>query len=745
MSKVLSRSWIAYAYDTVRAPIMQAPLPDCAPPARRAAAAPALQIPLTRAAAAWQEWVRTHAEERTMNRRFIRAAALAVTAASIAAAPGGAAPKESRYARILADPMATRKLAAAALLEESRIPNTELAATLAADPNPLVRLRCAEALGRIGTAAVVRPLAALAGDPDERVVLAAVVSLGLTGEEAAVEPLTGILASGSPAVREAAARALGRCGNRAAVGELETRLTDFHGGIRAAAATALALIGDSTAAAELSKTLEDPAPRVIAAGLYALGRLGATREAKRIVERLEHEEPFVRRRAAEALGRLKVKAAASALAALAGEDPLTAAIAATALGRIGGKEGARGLEAFLDSGDPLVRTAALRGLAAIGRSDSRDRVLPLLTDDSEMVRRAAIEAAAATGGAEAAPRIIPFLSSDAAAVRMTALEALGRAGRPCDLAVLLDSLEAGHTPLAREGAAAGLGRWPDRDALRRPVRGDTTVVDILFEAADDADWVVGSIAATSIGHAGGPDAVAPLVRVFTRHNDRVDGDRKLAVIEALGEIAARETLLDSVRSRGGSFLRLAARHADPRVAEAAAAIAPRFGERAKAEPKGVWKRGRLPWQRPALPMGPRWLLLDTARGEVVIELFGDDAPGFVRAILALAEAGFYENRSFHRVVPGFVAQGGCPRGDGWGDAGFFLRSQWNAHSYERGTVGMAHAGPDTPGTQFFICHWPQPHLDGRYTVVGRVTSGMDVVDRIEEGDLFSAEVIGGPR
>ena len=129
----------------------------------------------------------------------------------------------------------------------------------------------------------------------------------------------------------------------------------------------------------------------------------------------------------------------------------------------------------------------------------------------------------------------------------------------------------------------------------------------------------------------------------------------------------------------------------------------------------------------------------------MIELFGDDAPGFVRSICALAAAGFYDGLTFHRVVPGFVAQGGCPRGDGWGDAGFFLRSQFNAHPYGRGTVGMAHAGPDTPGTQFFIAHWPQPHLDGRYTVVGRVVRGMEVVDRIEEGDTFEAEVIEEPR
>ena len=93
------------------------------------------------------------------------------------------------------------------------------------------------------------------------------------------------------------------------------------------------------------------------------------------------------------------------------------------------------------------------------------------------------------------------------------------------------------------------------------------------------------------------------------------------------------------------------------------------------------------------------------------------------------------------MVPGFVVQGGCPRSDGWGDAGYFLRSQFNTREYWRGTVGMAHAGKDTAGSQFFITHIPQPHLDGRYTIVGRVVRGMEIVDGIEVGDSFGIEIV----
>jgi len=104
------------------------------------------------------------------------------------------------------------------------------------------------------------------------------------------------------------------------------------------------------------------------------------------------------------------------------------------------------------------------------------------------------------------------------------------------------------------------------------------------------------------------------------------------------------------------------------------------------------------------------------------------------SILRLVRGGFYRGLTFHRVVPNFVVQGGDPRGDGWGGPGYTLRSEFSTVRYGRGTVGMASAGKDTEGSQFFITHSPQPHLDGRYTVVGRVLRGMDVVDALRVGD-----------
>jgi peptidyl-prolyl cis-trans isomerase B (cyclophilin B) len=137
-------------------------------------------------------------------------------------------------------------------------------------------------------------------------------------------------------------------------------------------------------------------------------------------------------------------------------------------------------------------------------------------------------------------------------------------------------------------------------------------------------------------------------------------------------------------------------------------------------------------------------VIKTSHGNIEIELFGDDATQTAATFIKLAQSGFYDGLTFHRVVPNFVVQGGCPRGDGWGDPGYFIRAEVNTHRYERGYIGIADSGKDTGGSQFFITHSQQPHLNGHYTVFGRVIKGMEVVDKIDLGDTFKIEVDSGP-
>jgi cyclophilin family peptidyl-prolyl cis-trans isomerase len=128
--------------------------------------------------------------------------------------------------------------------------------------------------------------------------------------------------------------------------------------------------------------------------------------------------------------------------------------------------------------------------------------------------------------------------------------------------------------------------------------------------------------------------------------------------------------------------------------------------------------------------------IETSRGRVELELLSDEAPSTVIRFVELARRGFYDGLSWHRVVPAFVVQGGDPAGDGFGGPGWSQRCEDNRVSYTRGTVGMALAGRDTGGSQFFITHAAQPHLDGQYTAFARVIEGMEVVEQLQAGDLI---------
>ena len=126
-------------------------------------------------------------------------------------------------------------------------------------------------------------------------------------------------------------------------------------------------------------------------------------------------------------------------------------------------------------------------------------------------------------------------------------------------------------------------------------------------------------------------------------------------------------------------------------------------------------------------------IMETDKGTINIEFFDADAPNTVKNFVDLANKGFYDGLNFHRVIPDFVIQGGCPKGTGTGGPGYTIKCEINDNKHMAGTLSMAHAGKDTGGSQFFICHSPQPHLDGVHTVFGQ-TGDMDVVNSIQAGD-----------
>ncbi|MDJ1185301.1 peptidylprolyl isomerase [Roseofilum casamattae] len=126
-------------------------------------------------------------------------------------------------------------------------------------------------------------------------------------------------------------------------------------------------------------------------------------------------------------------------------------------------------------------------------------------------------------------------------------------------------------------------------------------------------------------------------------------------------------------------------------------------------------------------------IMETEKGTINLELFDKDAPNTVKNFVELSQKGFYDGLTFHRVIDNFMIQGGCPQGTGTGGPGYKINCEINDNKHLAGTLSMAHAGPNTGGSQFFICHGPQPHLDGVHTTFGQ-TEDMDVVNAIRKGD-----------
>jgi peptidyl-prolyl cis-trans isomerase B (cyclophilin B) len=133
--------------------------------------------------------------------------------------------------------------------------------------------------------------------------------------------------------------------------------------------------------------------------------------------------------------------------------------------------------------------------------------------------------------------------------------------------------------------------------------------------------------------------------------------------------------------------------------------------------------------------------IETERGNLVLELFASDVPVTVNNFVFLAREGFYDGTTFHRVIPGFMAQGGDPTGTGTGTPGYSFADEFTEHTHVAGALSMANSGPNTNGSQFFITYTPQHRLDGKHSVFGQLIEGMDVLEKIEQGDTIIRIII----
>lgn len=634
------------------------------------------------------------------------------------------------------------------------------------DGDPAVRARAAFALASVQDPGAVPALLDRLRDTDPRVRADAAFALGQTADSTAAERLLETLdGETEPAVRRALLEALGKTGDRASLLRLAALevapeeagalglalgrygLRDIHapeavrrllsllpldlegalGPARDAAAAADAAwyfgrARDTTAwafasgdlrraldAQFLAQAARDPAagPTPALSLLAAIGQLADPRDDERLIDWVEGALDW--RARVEAVRSLGVRTARE--------------LVRTAL-----------LDAMRDpSLHVAVEAARVLSAADTLPLDTQQTISQrfLTTRPPWQVSAALGPAMVKSGGVGAVLLVLTGITGSQAvenrALRADLVEALGiDDARP---SWLLLRYEAGSEDPAVAAAAVNAlaERWRrgyrDREAtLKEYYR-------IFSTALERRDLATSTAAAPALSDkAFGPlGATKLLSRVYEGLLAPRDIEPMIEIVRALGETgdrAAEPTLRVALRSPH-LVLRQAA-------GEALEALLGRPVEVPEVEDA---PGRRMDWAYlGAMGARPR-LALDTERGRIAVELDAEEAPLTVQAVLQFAQEGRYDGVPFHRVVPDFVVQGGdFDRGDGYGGPGYAIRSEFTRIRFERGTIGLASAGKDTEGSQFFFTHSAQPHLDGRYTAFGRVVQGMEVVDAIRQGD-----------
>lgn len=568
-----------------------------------------------------------------------------------------------------------------------------------AEPDPRPGVEAAAALGRIGTHAALAALFERATPPGpaaptrpDPVALEALLQLWrLPRSVELVARIAPWLESPDAEARWRAAYALARPGGMLAVAPLLDGVADEDAGVRALAARALRRpAADSAALRDSAETvllglLSDSHPHVRINAVTALASFTDPEHAAFAAVLLRDSVRNVAVAAAQALGEIGGSLASAELDAVARDAAIAVGLRATALGALGRTDpgrGARLAAEWASHDDWLMRMHAGRTLAAIGSAAASLDALHLLArDEHPRIAAAALRTLAATDSSATAHALfIERLATGDPAVRAAAVAGLARNPRAADLAHLMEAYERARV-----------------DTLAAP---GIAIIDAL--AALEREGV----AAARAFFLRFPEPGLPAVH--------------RRVVDRLGEGSwgPAPPAPPAIEPRDANFYAGAVRELVlPAIADSV---------------------------YPHVSIG-------TPHGEIVLELAADRAPLTVLNFLTLIRTGYYSEDArggsaahrWHRVVPNFVLQDGDPGGDGAGGPGYAIRDEINRLRYARGTLGMALSGPDTGGSQFFITHSPQPHLDGGYTVFGRVVAGMDVADRVIQDDpIFYIREIG---
>ena len=615
--------------------------------------------------------------------------------------------------------------------------------------------------------------------PDSVVRRLAAIGAGRIGDQRATALLLPILEDADSTVRVAAAFALGLLGDTAAVAPLIDRLTGqpaLDGPTAAEAITALAKIGSARAGEFFRGVLSGsavltPAERapLVYQALLEAWRLGPNAPVDAILPFVEDTSASGRWRAAYSLGRLRAPRAGERLTVLLSDrEGYVRAVAARALTKqfadtagLASHTVAELLARAAIDANPQVKVNALRSIGGFRDSTLSADITPLIADPLPNVQVQAAATLGELGGSEAVRALKGVVGGKGTfAVRREALVALARSDPTAFRAAAQpwrsasdwrlraaaaegDAIAGAETNPAfladRDGrvVAAGLQAW----STETP-GADTAMIAAARPLLAHRDAAVRSVAADIVGRA----ASARDLPALTQAYKRTGGDSfPEAALSALGAIAAigksgpqaqtqvdREFLAGTPRPTDY----LIRRWAEENWPEAAARWGPTHPITTGRTLEDYREVIRRFVTAPDSLSRPHVKIETEQRGVIEIELLGPDAPLTVANFLRLVGRRFFDNNRWHRVVPNFVVQDGDPRGDGFGGPGGAIRDEINRNRYDSPVLGMALSGPDTGNSQWFINLSPQPHLDGTYTVFGKVVNGTAILPRITAGDVI---------
>jgi len=627
----------------------------------------------------------------------------------------------------------SKTLADIAILEDERAVDTVKVGQWIVSGDPEVRARTAYMIGIVGDTAYRPYLSKLLDDDGRRVRLQAVFAAGQLGDSVYTQWLLRYSADGDSAVKSHAIEALSKVGSPATTKQLMAILSDTlekpH--FRALAAESIHRLKDRLSFGALVAQATNPDAAIRERVFFSLSRR-ANREALPFyVSGLRDTNHQIRLYALVALARVGDKSVLAEIKLLLQENSWRLKFYSLGVvDKVRGRELLPEVMTLLDAKEHVyVRQAAIRVLGDIGDQQAFDRLALFLHDADGNLCTEALWAMARLRKDEALPQVRTWSKSDNPQQRAAAATACGSV-ISSERWSILRVLASDSVPTVRAAAYENL----------LSAQSDSIKNLFTIPALMDSDMVPAVLACDRIAR---DTLIMELTNLLTQYRGTRDHDVKLAILDCLSAFG------DSLNGKPGVKEVVTAALADDNysIRRRASALASML-KMSVAAAKDHYPTAITPesYRLIYASDSPNPIAeIKTVKGTIRIELLRNAAPKTVANFIKLAKSGFYDKRVWHRVVPDFVIQDGCPRGDGWGGPGYEIRCEYNDLPYNSGSVGMATSGKDTGGSQYFICQSPQPQLNGRYTLFGNVISGMDVVEKIEIGDLIKSVKIIEPK